>query len=120
MALRFLADESCDFAVVRALRDEGYDVVAVAEVAWRASDRDIAAQAVREGRVVVTEDKDSGTLVFATGIEPPGVVLIRYPGNARDALARTMVSLVKDYSADLASAFTVVAPGHVRISRREP
>ena len=30
-ALRFLADESCDFAVVRALRGAGYDVVAVAE-----------------------------------------------------------------------------------------
>ena len=32
LALRFLADESCDFAVVRALRGEGYDVLAVSEV----------------------------------------------------------------------------------------
>ena len=30
-ALRFLADESCDFAVVRALRAEGYDVLAEPE-----------------------------------------------------------------------------------------
>jgi hypothetical protein len=29
--MRFLADESCDFAVVRALRDEGHEVLAVAE-----------------------------------------------------------------------------------------
>ena len=29
--MRFLADESCDFAVVRALRQAGYDVLAVAE-----------------------------------------------------------------------------------------
>jgi hypothetical protein len=29
----FLADESCDFAVVRALRDGGHDAVAEAEVA---------------------------------------------------------------------------------------
>ena len=29
--LRFLADESCDFVVVRALRVEGYDVLAVSE-----------------------------------------------------------------------------------------
>ncbi len=29
--LRFLADESCDFAVTRALRMAGYDVLAVAE-----------------------------------------------------------------------------------------
>lgn len=29
--MRFLADESCDFAVVRMLRDAGHDVLAVAE-----------------------------------------------------------------------------------------
>ena len=29
--MRFLADESCDFAVVRALRDEGYDVQSIIE-----------------------------------------------------------------------------------------
>ena len=28
----FLADESCDFAVVRALRGAGHDVLAVADV----------------------------------------------------------------------------------------
>jgi hypothetical protein len=33
--LRFLADESCDFAVVRALRSVGYDVVAVSEYSRR-------------------------------------------------------------------------------------
>jgi len=31
LTLRFLADESCDFAVVRALREDGFDVVAVSE-----------------------------------------------------------------------------------------
>jgi hypothetical protein len=29
--LRFLADESCDFAVVRSLRAEGFEVLSVAE-----------------------------------------------------------------------------------------
>ena len=29
--IRFLADESCDFTVVRSLRSAGYDVVAVTE-----------------------------------------------------------------------------------------
>ncbi len=32
----FLADESCDFAVVRTLRAAGHDVVAVAEISPRA------------------------------------------------------------------------------------
>ena len=31
--LRFLADESCDLVVVRAMRTDGYDVLAVIEIA---------------------------------------------------------------------------------------
>ena len=37
--LSFLADESCDFAVVRALRAANYDVLAVSEVTTRSVDR---------------------------------------------------------------------------------
>lgn len=29
--MKFMADESCDFAVVRALRDAGHDVLYIAE-----------------------------------------------------------------------------------------
>ena len=41
VALRFLADESCDFAVVRALRGAGYDVVAVAEFINQSLDSEV-------------------------------------------------------------------------------
>jgi len=36
--VRFLADESCDFAVVRALRGAGHDVSAVTELSPAAKD----------------------------------------------------------------------------------
>jgi hypothetical protein len=36
--MRFLADESCDFRVIRALRDAGHDAVAVIEVLPGADD----------------------------------------------------------------------------------
>ena len=48
--LQFLADESCDFAVVRALRAEGYDVLAISEVMQRSDDRELIEQAQREQR----------------------------------------------------------------------
>ena len=54
-ALRFLADESCDFAVVRALRAEGYDVLAVSEVMRRSDDRELIDQAGRERRILLTD-----------------------------------------------------------------
>jgi hypothetical protein len=36
----FLADESCDFAVVRALRGAGHDVKAVCEISPDSPDKD--------------------------------------------------------------------------------
>ncbi|MGH7311070.1 MAG: DUF5615 family PIN-like protein, partial [Candidatus Rokuibacteriota bacterium] len=43
--MQFLADESCDFGVVRALRTAGFDVVAVAEIAPRLTDRAVVERA---------------------------------------------------------------------------
>jgi hypothetical protein len=51
--LRFLADESCDFAVVRTLRSGGFDALAVSEVTTRSDDRQLIEQAGREGRVLL-------------------------------------------------------------------
>ena len=65
----FLADESCDFAVVRTLRAAGYDVLAVSERAPGARDEDVIRFATSERRILLTEDKDFGQLVFAAGAD---------------------------------------------------
>jgi len=116
--LRFLADESCDFAVVRALRADGYDVFAISEVAPRSSDRKLIDQANREKRIVLTEDKDFGWLVFVSHVESAGVILIRFPGNARQAMVQMVKKLVREQGGELLGSFVVVQPGHIRISRR--
>ena len=116
--LRFLADESCDFAVVRALRSVGCDVLAVSEVMTRSVDRELIEQAGRERRILLTEDKEFGWLVFASHAESPGVVLLRFPGNARQALGQTIVQVVQEQGESLVGAFVVVQPGQVRISRK--
>jgi predicted nuclease of predicted toxin-antitoxin system len=116
--LRFLADESCDFAVVRALRAVGYDVLAVSEVTSRSDDRLLIEQAGREQRVLLTEDKDFGWLVFISHVASPGVILIRFPGNARQTLARTVVQAVQEQGEKLIGAFVVIQPGYIRIGRK--
>ena len=113
--LRFLADESCDFAVVHALRVEGFDVYAVAEVMTRSDDQALIEQAGRERRVLLTEDKDFGWLVFVSQADSAGVILIRFPGDIRDALTKTIVDLVQAQGDALYGAFVVVQPGHTRI-----
>ena len=116
--LRFLADENCDFTVVRALRAAGYDVLAVSELMTRSVDRELIEQAGRERRILLTEDKDFGWLVFASHTDSPGVILLRFPGNARQALAQTVARVVEEQVEKLAGAFVVVEPGQIRISRK--
>ena len=77
--MQFLADESCDFAVVRALRAVGYDVSAMVEISPGAEDESVLAIARSQNRVLLTEDKDFGKLAYADGQNTAGVVLIRFP-----------------------------------------
>jgi predicted nuclease of predicted toxin-antitoxin system len=58
--VEFVADESCAGPVIRALRDAGHDVIAIAEVAKGASDEVVVDRASDQGRVLITEDTDFG------------------------------------------------------------
>ncbi len=117
MTARFLADESCDFAVVRALREAGFDVVAVVEHSPGATDDQVIGLSVSEGRVLLTEDKDFGQLVFAANRESAGVVLIRFPASARGALGARVVETIQRQEARLSGAFVVLQPHRTRITR---
>ena len=116
--LRFLADESCDFGIVRVLRASGFDVLAVSEIMKRSIDRELIEQANREQRILITEDKDFGWLVFASHVNSPGVILIRFPGNLRQTLTQVILQLVREQGENLPGGFVVVQPGRVRISRK--
>ena len=116
--LRFLADESCDFSVVRALRAIGYEVLAVGEVTTRSIDSELIEQAYREKRILLTEDKDFGWLVFVSHAETVGVILIRFPGNTRNQLAIVITKLVQERGDEIVNSFVVVQPGQIRISHR--
>jgi predicted nuclease of predicted toxin-antitoxin system len=58
--MNFVAGESCTGPLIRALREAGHDVVAIAEVAKGATDEQVLKRALNEKRVLITEDRDSG------------------------------------------------------------
>jgi predicted nuclease of predicted toxin-antitoxin system len=114
--MRFLADESCDFAVIRALRLASFDVVAVSETLPGAEDSRVGNVATSEERIVITEDKDFGQLVYAGGEGVVGVLLLRFPARARSAMAQSVLDLVEKHGTRLAGRFVVLQPGRVRIT----
>ena len=93
--MRFLADESYDFAVVTALRGAGHDVTAVVETNASADDEVVLSLARADVRTLLTEDK----------------------AGARTTLARAVVDGVTAFGERIQGAFVVLEPGRARISR---
>ena len=64
--MKFVADESVDAGIVRALRLAGHEVLSIAEMATRLPDSGVLALAIDHQVPLITADKDFGELVFKT------------------------------------------------------
>lgn len=79
--MRFLADESCDFAVVTALRGAGHDVTAVVETNASADDEVVLALARADVRTTLARAVVDGVTAFGERIQ--GAFVVLEPGRAR-------------------------------------
>ncbi|MBO9617396.1 MAG: DUF5615 family PIN-like protein [Niabella sp.] len=77
MKMLYVADESVDFRIVKALRQYGAEVYAICEEQPSISDDQVLRIAVSRNAVLITEDKDFGELVFRLKLPHKGVILIR-------------------------------------------
>lgn len=75
--MKWLVDECTGPSVGRWLRDQGYDVYSVGEQSPGWSDWQVLAHAVNENRVVISNDKDFGELIFKHHLSHCGIVLLR-------------------------------------------
>jgi predicted nuclease of predicted toxin-antitoxin system len=103
--------------LVAFLRFGGQDVLYVAEAAAGFSDENVIALALREKRLLLTEDKDFGDLVFRREYAVPGVVLMRI-GLENPALkTMRLEAAIKRYGEGLFGRYTMINDGRFR-SRR--
>jgi predicted nuclease of predicted toxin-antitoxin system len=113
--MHFIVDESTGTGVVAYLRSLGHDALAVAETMPQADDLDILARAVSEGRILITNDKDFGELVFRSGQAHHGVVLLRLHDESPSNRVRVIKAVLDQYADRLLGRFTVATEGGVRI-----
>ncbi len=114
-ALRFLADESMEYSLILHLRKQGYDTTSISEESASARDEDILAKAYLEDRVILTNDKDYGDLVFLNNLPHKGVVLFRLKSEKVQDKIKACDALFRDYMDKLKGNFTVVEEGRVRV-----
>ena len=116
--MNLLADEGVDRPVVERLRQDGHDVLYVAESSPSVPDEEVLEQANTRNAVLLTADKDFGELVFRQGLVHSGVILLRLAGLANTTKAELVAEVCRVRPAELIGAFSVIAPGQVRIRRK--
>jgi predicted nuclease of predicted toxin-antitoxin system len=76
--LRLLLDQMLDTEIASRLASQGHDVVRLSDVGMsRADDDAVLAQAIEQGRVLVTLDEHFGDWVVLPLSEHPGVVRLK-------------------------------------------
>jgi predicted nuclease of predicted toxin-antitoxin system len=113
--MRFLVDESVSADVTDYLRSVGQDVISIAEVDRGAVDENILARAVTERRILITNDKDFGEIVFRSGQAHHGVLLLRLKNESAANQVQTIAALMRQFPDYITGQFAVVKEDSLRI-----
>ena len=113
--MRLLADECCDAALIGALRDDGHDVLYAVESLRGVPDDDLLAGAFSERRILLTEDKDFGELVYRLRRSSYGIVLLRFDIADRSLKVPRLRDLLRNEADRLENAFVVLEPDKIRV-----
>ena len=116
--MRFLLDVSASSRSMRVtLTRLGHDVVSASDMVPGTADEDILDIAAEEERVLVTEDKDFGELVFVRGMPHP--CIIRFTEMQVEEKVAAMVELIDVHADEMNSgAMIVVTRSQYRIRHR--
>ncbi len=109
-----MADECCDTGLVAFLREEGHDVQYTFEKNPGTKDVEVLSNAYDGNRILLTEDKDFGELVYRLRRPSKGIILIRIDVEDRRLKNIMLSRLIRQYSDRLAGAFVVVEASRFR------
>jgi predicted nuclease of predicted toxin-antitoxin system len=113
--MRRVLNENITGTVTAELRQRGHDVLSVKESMRSEADDVILARAQREGRIVVTHDKDFGELAFRDGLPAScGVILLRLAGAEPETDNRRILEALGSRS-DWAGHFSLITDDRIRM-----
>ncbi len=97
------------------LREKDFDVKWVAEIKKDMEDDEVLKMAYKEKRILLTNDKDFGELVFRQKKLSQGVVLLRIKGQDIKKKINLMSGLIEKYSFKILKHFVVVTENKIRL-----
>lgn len=115
--MKFLADEGVDKPIVDILRSAGFNIHYILETHQGVEDERVLQIANEEERILITQDKDFGTLVYHLQNSHFGIILIRLGNRKASEKGQIVKKVILDEGERMRNAFTVIQPKMVRIRR---
>ena len=113
--MRLLLDQSTDRRLGPMLRQRGHDVQIVGvDYPHSLPDDQVLAIARQVGRILVTQDRDFGELVFRYHRPHAGVIFLRFPPMELNAKLARLLHVLDNYT-DQLRQFIVVTERQVRV-----
>jgi len=115
--MRFLLDENVDLPLADFLNTLGHDVTAVVLDYTRSiKDHQVLEIARTEDRILITNDKDFGMLIYQQHLEHTGVIFFRLRDEDIPAKIARLEAILTHHSEALAgAAYIVVTEKRIRI-----
>ena len=113
--LRFLVDGSTGIKVSLFLTSQGFDSISATEKFLGFEDLDLLKIAEAEKRIIVTNDKDFGDLIFYQKLNSFGVILLRLKNESSINKIRLIDALLINYPDKIMGNFIVITEDTVRI-----
>lgn len=113
--MRFLIDANIRHSVGIFLEKQGHDVRFLAGTSDRAlADEDVLLIAAQERRIILTNDKDFGTLIFHRRRKHAGIMLFRLNDESAEHYQMRLEDVFSHFGNRLEGHFAVVTDFHIR------
>lgn len=113
--MKYLADESVDFPIIKQLRNSGFEVASIAELSPGISDESVFSKSVQGNLILITSDKDFGEIVFRLKRVNAGIVLLRINGLQNTEKAEMVGQIFINHSNKFMNKFVVIERDNLRI-----
>ena len=113
--MNFLADENVHCDIIAWLRSQARDVLYAAELLSSTPDDELLAIGRSESRILITDDKDFGELVFHRRLLTHGVVLIRLETPSIVERLERLAQVWPSVEAQMPNKFIVISDRKVRV-----
>jgi predicted nuclease of predicted toxin-antitoxin system len=118
--MKFLLDQSTDARLIIHLKHLGHDVTRIgSHYPSGLSDQDVLALAKQKKRILITDDRDFGELVFRLKLPHAGVIFLRLGTYAPLDLKIARLSFVLTQYSTKLDQFLVVTKDTVRVGHSE-